>query len=108
MGACSVQGYGEKAPGIGAFVYPGSGATCDTRPASAGTTAMATTSAAQPYDLPTAEEVSPGFAPPWMILALPERLVCMYSACHQLTNFCMFTIKVNTVAVTTFMFIIIS
>ena len=34
--ACSVQGYGQKAPGIGAFVYPGSGATCDTRPASAG------------------------------------------------------------------------
>ncbi|KAL0048951.1 hypothetical protein WJX82_003017 [Trebouxia sp. C0006] len=32
----SVQGYGQKAPGIGAFVYPGSGATCDTRPASAG------------------------------------------------------------------------
>lgn len=26
----SVQGYGPKAPGIGSFVYPGSGATCDT------------------------------------------------------------------------------
>lgn len=28
----SVQGYGRKAPGIDAYVYPGSGATCDTRP----------------------------------------------------------------------------
>ena len=28
----SVQGYGHKAPGIEAFVYPGSGATSDTRP----------------------------------------------------------------------------
>ncbi|CAG9462216.1 unnamed protein product [Pedinophyceae sp. YPF-701] len=28
----SVQGYGPKAPGLDAFVYPGSGATCDTRP----------------------------------------------------------------------------
>lgn len=27
----SVQGYGPKMPGVGAFVYPGSGATCDTR-----------------------------------------------------------------------------
>ena len=27
----SVQGYGPKAPGVAAFVYPGSGATCDTR-----------------------------------------------------------------------------
>lgn len=27
----SVQGYGPKAHGIGAYVYPGSGATCDTR-----------------------------------------------------------------------------
>ena len=58
MGACSVQGYGEKAPGIGAFVYPGSGATCDTRPASAGATATATPSAVQPSNIPTGEEVS--------------------------------------------------
>lgn len=29
---CSVQGYGEKAPGFGGFVYPGSGATFDTKP----------------------------------------------------------------------------
>ena len=72
MGACSVQGYGEKAPGIGAFVYPGSGATCDTRPASAGATAMATTSVAQPYDLPTAEEVGRGYAPAWMIFVLQK------------------------------------
>ena len=28
---CSVQGYGPKAPGYPAFVYPGSGATCDTK-----------------------------------------------------------------------------
>lgn len=27
----SVQGYGPKAPGYPAFVYPGSGATCDTK-----------------------------------------------------------------------------
>ncbi len=27
----SVQGYGHKAEGIEAYVYPGSGATCDTR-----------------------------------------------------------------------------
>lgn len=53
---CSVQGYGQKAPGIGAFVYPGSGATCDTRPASAG--AAAPPSVTQPNDLPTTEEVS--------------------------------------------------
>ena len=33
---CSVQGYGEKAPGIGAYVYPGSGATCDTKPVQTG------------------------------------------------------------------------
>lgn len=29
--ARSVQGYGQKAAGVGAYVYPGSGATCDTR-----------------------------------------------------------------------------
>ena len=27
---CSVQGYGPKLPGVEAYVYPGSGATCDT------------------------------------------------------------------------------
>lgn len=27
----SVQGYGQKMPGSGAYVYPGSGSTCDTR-----------------------------------------------------------------------------
>ncbi|KAL3144011.1 hypothetical protein ABBQ32_003818 [Trebouxia sp. C0010 RCD-2024] len=50
----SVQGYGQKAPGIGAFVYPGSGATCDTRPASAGATAPP--GVAQPNDLPSTEQ----------------------------------------------------
>ena len=67
MGACSVQGYGEKGPGIGAFVYPGSGATCDTRPASAGGAATATPGVAQPQDLSTTGEVSSGFTPAWMI-----------------------------------------
>lgn len=57
MGACSVQGYGEKSPGIGAFVYPGSGATCDTRPASAGTTAVAVPANAQSCDQPTVQQV---------------------------------------------------
>lgn len=33
----SVQGYGHKMPGVAAFVYPGSGATCDTH-TDAGTT----------------------------------------------------------------------
>ena len=60
MGSCSVQGYGEKSPGIGAFVYPGSGATCDTRPASAGTTAVAVPADEQPCDLPAVQEVSCG------------------------------------------------
>lgn len=31
--ACSVQGYGPKMAGLDAYVYPGSGATCDTRAA---------------------------------------------------------------------------
>ena len=56
-GCCSVQGYGQKAPGIGAFVYPGSGATCDTRPVSAG---QATDqNVAQPSGMSMTEEVCP-------------------------------------------------
>ncbi|KAL0037126.1 hypothetical protein WJX79_001631 [Trebouxia sp. C0005] len=50
----SVQGYGQKAPGIGAFVYPGSGATCDTRPASAGQ--AADPNVAQPSGMTMTEE----------------------------------------------------
>lgn len=50
----SVQGYGQKAPGIGAFVYPGSGATCDTRPASAGH--AIDPNSAQPSGMSTTEE----------------------------------------------------
>ena len=28
---CSVQGYGPKGAGLGGHIYPGSGATCDTK-----------------------------------------------------------------------------
>ena len=53
---CSVQGYGEKAPGIGAYVYPGSGATCDTKPVHTGL--PATQAAADGQSLRTTDAVS--------------------------------------------------
>lgn len=43
---CSVQGYGPKAPGYPAFVYPGSGATCDTAQLAAAKVAEAAAAAA--------------------------------------------------------------
>lgn len=64
---CSAQGYGEKAPGTGFYVYPGSGATCDTRPVQA--------AAAEPSDAAGGSSMVEG------IQASPAVLI-IYSAAY--------------------------